>query len=235
MKLDLKLFFALLLISAQLAGCGGEAAPTEDVNAIMTAGVGTMVASFFETQTAMVTPATTTPTETQTPFPTVTQFSTPTLFVSPTLVYYTPTLGPTSTPGTPTPTGTLPTATINPSTLSNGCNNLAFIRDVTIPSGTVLTRGQNFTKTWKVQNTGTCEWLYLYSLVLIGGDPFGAGPTRISKLVAVGDWSEVSINMDAPKQGGTYTSYWRMADADGNLFGSTLAVSFVVTEATPTP
>jgi len=218
---------SLALAAFMLASCAGEA-PTEQVDVVMTAAIHTMVASFFETQTALVTPVTETATSTQTPFPTVTPFpSATTVFVSPTFVYYTPTPG-TLTPGTPTATGTLATATVKPNALAFGCNNLAFIRDVTVPAGTVIQKNQDFTKTWKVQNTGTCNWVYQYGLVLLSGDPYGGKSTKIQKLVTVNDWSEVSVNMTAPKNPGTYTNYWRMTDLNGNMFGATLVVSFVV-------
>jgi hypothetical protein len=83
--------------------------------------------------------------------------------------------------GTFTPTGTLPTATVNSDALAVGCNNLAFIRDVSIPAGTVIGKGQEFTKTWKVQNTGTCDWMYQYTLVLVGGEAYGGASTKIQK------------------------------------------------------
>src|SRR5690349_9262581 len=78
-----------------------------------------------------------------------------------TFVFYSP------TPGTITPTGTLSTATINPGSLAVGCNNLAFVCDVNIPSGSVLPKSKDMTKTWKVENNGTCNWMYQYSLVLL--------------------------------------------------------------------
>ena len=228
MQKHINKFLVVTLLAFLLVSCAG-APPTEEVNAIMTGAVGTMVASFFDTQTAMVTAVTATSTSTLTPFPTVTPFSSPTTFASPTFTYYTPTLG-TLTPGTPTATGTLATATVNPNLLASGCNNLAFIRDVTIPAGTVIKKNQDFTKTWKVQNTGTCNWLYQYGLVLLSGDRYGGKDTKIQRLVTVNDWSEVSVNMTAPNKPGKYTNYWRMTDTSGNMFGATLAVSFVVAE-----
>ena len=222
--------FLVVILAAFLVSCTGGT-PTQDTNVIMTAAVSTMVASFFDTQTAMVTPvtATATPTltSTLTPFPTFTPFLFSTPFASPTFVYYTPTLG-SLTPGTPTATGTLATATVNPNVLAFGCNNLAFIRDVTVPAGTVIKRNQDFTKTWKVQNTGTCNWMYQYGLVLLSGDRNGGKDTKIQRLVTVNDWAEVSINMTAPQKPGTYTNYWRMTDTSGHMFGATLVASFVV-------
>jgi hypothetical protein len=122
----------------------------------------------------------------------------------------------------------LATATVNPNVLAFGCNNLAFIRDVTVPAGTVIQKNKDFTKTWKVQNSGTCNWLYQYGLVLLSGDRYGGKDTKIQRLVTVDDWAEVSVNMTAPNHPGTYTNYWRMTDVNGHMFGATLTASFVV-------
>lgn len=227
MKQDFgKIIYLMMALSVLLASCGGAAAPTVDVNAMMTEGVGTMVASFFETQTAMYTPPSPTSTATYTPFPSPTfpptsTFlpSTPTTFY----VYPTATLG-TVSPLTAIATGTYVTATVNPSVLGAGCNNLAFVRDVTIPDGTVLKPREEFTKTWKVENTGSCKWMPQYALVMISGTDMGAGPTKIQKMVEVGSWTELSVNVAAPNKEGVYKTYWRLADADGVLFGATLAV-----------
>ncbi len=228
-----RLSLMLVLTASLLAACGGAGAPaTQDVNAIYTAAIGSMVASYFNTQAAL------TPTVTPSPIPTDTILPSSTLppspAASPTLAYLYPAW--TSTPAyTPSPTGTLNTPTVDPSTLAFGCNNLAFIIDVTIPAGTILAPRQNFTKTWKVANTGTCPWMYQYSLALLSGDSYGAGPTKLGREVDAGHWANVSINLDAPKTEGTYTSYWRMADAGGKMFGAVLTVSFVVAQPTPVP
>lgn len=230
MKLNFKIFLAFLLVSVLAVSCGGAEEPVvEDVDALVTAGVGTMVASFFETQTAAVTPATITPVATLTPLPTFTLYptSTPLPLPSPTIIFYTATFSiPTSS--IPTVTGTLPTATVNSAALANGCNNLAFIRDVNLPAGTVVGKEEEITKTWKVQNIGTCEWKFQYRLAFLSGDDLRASGDYIRKQVAVWDWSEVSISFTSPSKPGTYTSYWRMVDGDGKMFGTTLVVSFVI-------
>lgn len=233
MKFTQKLPLVIFLLATLLSGCGGAATATESsVDTALTAGVGTMVAAFFDTQTAMVTPVTNTPIPSLTPLPTITPFvatplASPTFppLPSATFVFYT------STPATTLTaigTGTFVTPTVNPSALASGCNNLAFISDVTIPPGTVVAPGENFDKVWKVENTGSCEWVYQYSLVFTGGEDMGAGTFIIRKVVASGNWTELTVNMDAPNKEGIYTSYWRMADANGNLFGATLAVKIEV-------
>ena len=54
------------------------------------------------------------------------------------------------------------------------CEAAAFVKDVTISDGTTLGRGANFTKTWRIQNVGTCSWSPSFSLVFAGGDQMNA-------------------------------------------------------------
>ncbi len=218
----------LLLFTILLTACGNRSAvePTTDVDFVLTSGVETMVASFFGTQTALYTP----PVATDTPIPLPSPIDTPTLA---------PTLVPSSTPitiyytaivntSTPSPTGTIYTATVDPSSLAVGCNNLALIYDVTIPDGTTFNPGDVFTKTWKVENNGTCDWEYAYRLSFSGGDQLSGVDRRLAKTIIPGKWTEISVKLEAPKPEGTYTGYWRMADAEGNLFGTTLSVTIKV-------
>jgi hypothetical protein len=221
----------ILIASVVLSSCGGQATdgdPTLDVNAIMTAGIGTFVASLNQTQTAQAL------LNTHTPSPTVT--SSPTSTATPTAgtpVVLNPIL-----PGVvvfPTITGTQYTPTSNPSVLASGCNNLGFIQDVTVPSGSVMRPGQEFTKTWKVVNTGTCDWVFLYRLVFTGGERMAGDPGGLGKVIIPGKWTQLSVTLTAPRQGGTYTGYWRMGTQSGVAFGATLAVSIVVGNPTNTP
>ena len=220
----------LLLIGLLMVSCAGQnpSESTPDVSAIMTAGVGTFAASIFQTQTAMVPPATATPTVTQTATATVvtpsplaspTASATQLIFVAP-LVTFTPVI-----------TGTPPTA--NPTTLATGCNNLLLLRDETVPAGTVFGPEEGFTKVWKVANTGSCDWVYFYHLVFVGGDRMGGEPGRLGKVIEPGKWTQLSLNMQTPRNPGRYTGNWRFADNSGTAFGSTLSVSIEVRASYP--
>ena len=215
----------IILITFILTACTGTEAPTQSNEVLMTSAVGSMVASFFGTQTAMYTPPTPTFTATYTPFPSPTVILPTATFaptLTPTFIYYSPVPG-----GTITATGTQPTPTVNADILAVGCNNLAFVRDVTIPSGTVLQPNEDFTKTWKVENTGTCSWLNQYTLVLSGGEYYEGKDMKIQRVVSSGSWTEFSIPMTAPRDNGTYTSYWRLSDGQ-DMFGATLVLTFIV-------
>ena len=219
--------FVLFVAGILLASCSGQGSisATPDVDAILTAGVGTLAASIFQTHTAMAPPPTLTftataiPTETPLPLPSPIPSPTALTILNPTLIII--------------PTGTQKTPTPNPNTLAFGCNNLQLIGDETIPTGTVFAPEQAFTKTWKVANTGTCDWVYLYHLVSAGGNSMGAEPPRLGKVIEPGKWTQLSLDLLAPKAPGSYTGYWRLADQSGNAFGSTLGVSIVVSASYP--
>ena len=233
MKLLIKTSTGMVLLAALLSGCGAGATPEANPqDVILTEGVQTMVAAHFATQTALFTPASPTTHVTSTP-PSYTPLAAGSATVSATATwpFITVTLG---TPLTPTITGTVASPTSDPASLAYGCSNLAFVRDVTVPNGTSLRPGEDFLKTWKVANTGTCNWMYQYALVHVGGVTLNGEDKKLGRVVTVGDWAQLSMGMGAPNSPGTYTSYWRMMDYDGNLFGATLVVSIEVSAPTKT-
>jgi Ig-like domain from next to BRCA1 gene len=78
---------------------------------------------------------------------------------------------PTAT-STPIPTAT---ATTPPTPPSASCTNLVkFVDDVTIPDDTEMLPGQEFIKTWRIQNVGTCTWTNQYALIYVSGDQMNA-------------------------------------------------------------
>lgn len=119
----------------------------------------------------------------------------------------------------------------------NGCDDAAYISDVTIADGTVLTPGESFTKTWEFQNTGTCAWTEDYLITFVSGTDMDGETAEIDQDVEAGAAGDISVSLIAPSSEGSYTGYWRLADEDGNLFGQSVYVMIVVSEdaATLTP
>lgn len=226
---------ALVLIVFVLAACGGQ--PTEpaeemDLNALLTSSIGTVSASFFETQTALFTPASPTSTSTTQPTNTAVALVSPTATSTQQFVFVPVTAALSLTPSV---TGTQFTPTVNASSLAVGCNNLLLIRDETIPAGSVMKPKETFTKTWKVENNGTCDWALQFRLVFAGGNQMDGDPSGLGKVIPPNKWTQISIQLTAPKQPGTYTGSWRLGTQSGSPFGSTLTVSIVVANPTNTP
>jgi hypothetical protein len=132
---------------------------------------------------------------------------------------------PTSIPATATPipatsTPIQPTNTAVPTAIAY-CDWVAFVKDVTIPDGTQLSTGEAFTKTWRLQNRGTCTWTPDYMLVYTSGDQMG--PTTAVRLpgnVPPGGTVDVSVTLTAPAVNGYQRSYWMLRNPSGALFGS---------------
>jgi hypothetical protein len=99
--------------------------------------------------------------------------------------------------------------------------------------------GTNFTKTWQIQNTGTCTWTSDYRVVFSSGSRMDAETPQSLTVdsVAPGESVNISIEMVAPASSGQHLGYWRMQNASGLGFGDTFYVDITVTAsaATQTP
>lgn len=151
-----------------------------------------------------------------------------------------PTTTPVSSPSatslvaSPLPINTLVLASPT-SGAAQGCDGSTYVNDVTISDGTVMTPGQEFTKTWAVQNTGTCAWNTSYRLVFSFGTAMNGTSTGITQSVAPGGQTQISVNLVAPSGLGNYTGNWKMQNAQGQYFGTLLTVVINVVPSTATP
>lgn len=218
-----KSYFRYFLISVVLLmGLGACAspeapAPTADMNALFTQVAATIAMEY--TQTALAVPV-----ATNTPEPTFTPLASPT--VQPTLITATSVVIP------PTLAGLTPIPTI--STTANGCYDAALVTDVTIPVGTKFNPGDTFEKTWRLVNTGTCDWTSEFKITYVGGNIFSSDTTKIRQRVGVGNTGDISLQMVAPNGAGTVVSNWQMATDTGKLFGPVLTVSISLPGTTAT-
>lgn len=137
---------------------------------------------------------------------------------TPTVYFVTSTLPPTKqafVPATLTPEAII-TPTVEITAAPNCKDGAIMLRDVTIPDETIVHAGEKFTKTWELQNTGTCPWVN-FSLAFAFGDQMGAPlsvpvPTTLAK-----EKVEVSVELTAPLSGGTYTGYYQLHNASEKI------------------
>jgi hypothetical protein len=89
-----------------------------------------------------------------------------------------------------------------------------------VPDGTIFSPNENFTKTWRIKNTGSCPWTSAYAIVFDKGDPMG-GPTAqaISGTVMPGQVVDISITLMSPNVPGKYKGYWKLRNSSGEVFG----------------
>ncbi len=99
---------------------------------------------------------------------------------------------------------------------------------MTVPDNTPLAPGTPFIKTWRVLNSGTCNWEPGTQLVLVSGNPMG-GPAAVSvPAAAAGAQTDISVNLTAPTAPGTYRSNWRLQAPNGTRFGAMIWAQIVV-------
>ena len=194
----------LIISSVQRSSTNNRATPTFNVAALYTSAYQTIAVQQTEQQASI--PPTTTPASSPSPM---------------TLV------------ASQLPINTLVSAS-STSEAAQGCDNSAYLNDVTIPDGTVMTAGQTFTKTWAVQNTGTCTWNTDYKLVFSFGTTMNGTSTAINQSVEPSGQTQISVNLVAPSSLGNYTGTWKMQNAQGQYFGTLLTVVINVVHAIAT-
>ncbi len=192
--------FAILLASCRPAGPAEPTATQMDPNAVFTAAAHTADAKM--TELAAVTPSPLPATATDTPAPAT---DTPAPTQSP--LTATLTLAPTSPPA------------------GAGSDRAEFVADITVPDGTNYNPAATFVKTWELKNAGTTTWTTGYSLVFVSGAQMG-GPASVPLTgeVVPGQTVNVSVNLVAPNDAGNYKGFWRMSNASGALFDTSVYV-----------
>ncbi len=101
-----------------------------------------------------------------------------------------------------------------------GCTNRAkFVNDVTIPDGTPVKRGEWITKTWTLENYGTCPWNENYKVVWNNDDIENQQQLfDIGVDLEPGEQGEISVSF--PVQGSDLTHIsFLLAGPDGQTFG----------------
>lgn len=131
----------------------------------------------------------------------------------------------------PTLTTVMPGVT--PSPTSKVCLAASLVNE-DLPDGSIISPGQQFTKTWYLRNIGNCPWTEDYSMVFHHGTKM----TTINSIpfpgyVAPGETIPFSLSLVAPTSPGDFTSFWTLQDPNGNQFGPSANGVFWVRIAVP--
>lgn len=215
--MKLKLSTIATLVAILIAGCGSgnppSQEPTPDVAAIRTSAASTVVSQFTLTAAAFTPTPRSEPTETSATAP---EGATAGVTAGVT--------------GTATTTGQpLAQVTNAQGTTFALCDNLEFVADVTIPDDTTMAPGQDFLKTWRVKNAGSCPWGDGYELVYADyANEMSGQPQAITQVVQPGQEVEVSVQFTAPDAIGEYLSAWQMSNPAGVTFPEAIYVRIIV-------
>jgi hypothetical protein len=207
--MKIKLIILTILVITLLAACGSSntpsAEPTPDVAAVRTSAASTVVSQFTLTAAAF-TPTPSLPTET-------------------------------SAPVVPEATNTVTVAPVAQVTNAQGttvalCDSLSYdpaTVDVNIPDGTIMSPGQDFVKTWKVKNNGSCPWGSGYKLVYAGYTDKMAGEFQpLAEVVQPNQDIDISVQFKAPEATGEYLSAWQMQNPAGVTFPEIIFIKILV-------
>jgi hypothetical protein len=181
---------ALLGIFAFLLGACGSAAKTPDP--VIATAVALTVAAQNAQQNA--------PTST----------AIPTATIPPNITFPTPTSGFT----------VIPTKTASKSSGDADCGKANFVADLTVPDGTITKPGATFIKTWQIKNSSACTWNTNYKIVHYDGDVMGGAYVyNLPQIVPPEGLVDISIQLTAPADEGTYTGYWKLQTPNNIVFG----------------
>ena len=209
--MNLKLTVITLIGALLIVACGPSVAPQEptpDVALVRTSAASTVISQFTLTAAAF-TPTQSIPTNTSAPEATA------------------------PAAATATATGAVIAQVTNLSGTPEAlCDSLSYdvaTVDVNVPDNTVLAPGQDFIKTWKVRNSGSCEWGAGYVLAYAGyTDQMSGQFVALTDVVLPGEEVDVSVQFKAPAQAGTYLSAWQMRNPAGVTFEEIIFVKIIV-------
>lgn len=201
--MKIKLFVTVALLTMLVAACGSAstppAEPTPDVAAVRTSAASTVVSQFTLTAAAF------------TPTPSL----------------------PTDTP-IPEATSTVTVAPVAQVTNAEGttvslCDSLEYVSDMNIPDGTSMSPGQDFVKTWKVKNNGSCPWGAGYKLVYAGyTDDMDGQFQPLAAVIQPNQEVDLSVQFKAPDAVGEYLSAWQMENPSGVTFPEIIFIKITV-------
>ena len=200
-----KLIITAILTAMLIVACGPSATPAEptpDVAAVRTSAASTVVSQFTLTA-AVFTPTPSLPTETSAPEVTATE-------TQPVVAQVTNAEG----------------------TLEPLCDSLSYNAatvDVNVADNTVMNPGQDFIKTWKVKNNGSCPWGAGYVLAYAGyANQMSGQFIALTEVVQPGQEVELSVQFNAPDAAGEYLSAWTMRNPAGVTFPEIVFVKILV-------
>ncbi|MCJ7626446.1 MAG: NBR1-Ig-like domain-containing protein [Anaerolineaceae bacterium] len=114
-----------------------------------------------------------------------------------------------------------PVPTAVPSVASDTLDQVFLVADVDVPEGEIFQPGEKFEKSWRMINSGTTKWTKDYALIFVSGSEMQSpGSVPLTAEIAPGETVEITIELVAPEDYGTYIGQYMLQNADGLAFGT---------------
>jgi hypothetical protein len=119
------------------------------------------------------------------------------------------------------------TPPVQPEGEPEGCTNqAALIEDISIPDGSLMTPGSRVTKTWRIQNSGTCAWTTDYIWEQINYENASLKMASLAaplvSQVAPGESLDISVELsldNAAALGSSAIAKFKLHSPEGEQFG----------------
>jgi ABC-type amino acid transport substrate-binding protein len=103
----------------------------------------------------------------------------------------------------------------------------------------VMQPGQDFAKSWRVKNSGTCAWEPDFELAFVNGNRAEANmsgqPLAMGRVIEPGEVGDLTVSLRAPNAYGVFQGFWQMRDSNDQYFGEVVWVGIQVPDPNPPP
>ncbi len=121
-------------------------------------------------------------------------------------------------------------------------NSMAFVADLNLDDQNmtappIMTPGQDFVKSWRVLNNGSCAWAPDFALSYVNGNriesSMSGSPVPVGRTVQPGETIDLSASLRAPQTYGVFQGFWQMRDNLGQYFGEVVWVGIQTPDPNP--
>lgn len=122
--------------------------------------------------------------------------------------------------------------------------NMTYVADLNLDDANmtappIMAPGQQFSKGWRLRNSGACAWEPEFALVYVNGNrieaAMGGSAVSVGQAVQPGETIDIYAQLQAPQSYGTFQGFWQMRNSAFQYFGEVTWVGIQVPDPNPPP
>jgi len=135
------------------------------------------------------------------------------------------------------------TAALTP-TVAPCIHSMTYVADLNLDDANmtappIMAPGQQFSKGWRLQNSGACAWEPDFALAYVNGNrieaAMGGDAVPVGRTVQPGETVDIYAQLQAPQSYGTFQGFWQMRNSAYQYFGEVTWVGIQVPDPNPPP